>query len=264
VDADARISISNVSGSIVVSGWDRQEVHITGTLGRNVEDLRVEGSRGNLEIEVEYPRLSGLRNAGADLEIKVPHGCHLEASTVNADMDVSDLTGRVSLTTVNGNIGIQGRPNRLSVRSVSGDFVLAVDSPRVEISTVSGDLVISGACARLTLESVSGDIDVSAGPLEELKANTVSGDIEFRGHVAEDADLEFASQSGNVLFQVPEGLGAGFSIETFSGDIDSELGQRPERKSRYAPGKKLEFSVGSGRGSIDIATFSGDVEILAP
>ncbi len=264
VAADARISINNISGLVEVTGWDRKEVRITGWLDDEIEELRVEGDAQDLEIEVKYPRRSGSFHVDAELEIKVPAGCQLHASTVNADIDVTGLAGEVTLTTVNGDIDIEGSPKRLKLQSVSGDFALDIDSPRAEISTVSGDLDISGPCKRLRLESVSGDIDVTAGPLSELEANTVSGDIEFAGTLEEDADVELNSQSGTIVFYMPAGFGAEFSVNTFSGDIDSEFGDRPERKSRFVPGEELEFKVGSGQGSVDINTFSGDVDILKP
>ena len=39
--AAARIEIENVAGSIEVTGWDRNEVHIVGTLGDDVEGLDI-------------------------------------------------------------------------------------------------------------------------------------------------------------------------------------------------------------------------------
>ena len=41
IDANASISIENVAGSIEVSGWDRNEAHLTGELGNSVEDLQI-------------------------------------------------------------------------------------------------------------------------------------------------------------------------------------------------------------------------------
>ena len=40
-DATGEVVISNVAGTIDVRGWDRNEVKVTGTLGRGVERVDV-------------------------------------------------------------------------------------------------------------------------------------------------------------------------------------------------------------------------------
>ena len=44
VAADAVVTFEGVSGTVVVSGWDRAEVRVTGTLGRRIEKLEITGS----------------------------------------------------------------------------------------------------------------------------------------------------------------------------------------------------------------------------
>ena len=50
--SDGVVSISNVAGTIEVIGWSRNEVEVTGTLGRDVEELIFE--RDGDEIEIEH------------------------------------------------------------------------------------------------------------------------------------------------------------------------------------------------------------------
>ena len=52
-DADARIDISNVKGSITVSGWDEQKIAVTGTLGKGAKGLAIGGDTRHLTIKVE-------------------------------------------------------------------------------------------------------------------------------------------------------------------------------------------------------------------
>ena len=54
----------------------------------------------------------------------------------------------------------------------------------------------------------------------------------------------------------------GQTISTFSGNIDSAFGGTVERTSRYAPGKRSEFSTGGGGARVSIESFSGNVELL--
>ncbi|MET0230605.1 MAG: hypothetical protein ABW186_06715, partial [Rhodanobacteraceae bacterium] len=38
-DANARIDVSNIKGAVTVSGWDRNEVSISGSLGDGAKQL---------------------------------------------------------------------------------------------------------------------------------------------------------------------------------------------------------------------------------
>ena len=53
LDAHGRIEISNVSGEVKVTGWDKPEVHITGVLGEGAKPLKIEGDDHSLSIKVE-------------------------------------------------------------------------------------------------------------------------------------------------------------------------------------------------------------------
>ena len=79
--ADGRVLISNLSGSVMVTGWDREEISVEGTLGRGTERLDFEVSGDRARIKVIIPRRA--RNVeGSDLEIKVPRGSRVEVETV--------------------------------------------------------------------------------------------------------------------------------------------------------------------------------------
>src|SRR5687768_17786134 len=56
LDARGHVEIENVKGRIQVRTWDKNEVHIGGSLGKGVEKLVIDGDEGSLEIRVEYPR----------------------------------------------------------------------------------------------------------------------------------------------------------------------------------------------------------------
>lgn len=54
-DSDALIEIENLSGSVKVTGWDQNEVKVTGTLGDDTEGLSTSGEGSHIVIEVEIP-----------------------------------------------------------------------------------------------------------------------------------------------------------------------------------------------------------------
>jgi DUF4097 and DUF4098 domain-containing protein YvlB len=102
-DANGEVEISNVSGTIDVRGWDRNEVQVTGHLGDDVERLDVETSGGHTLVKVVLPR--GRNNDGeAVLEIKVPRMSSVEVSAVSADVSSKGVLGTQRLKSVSGEV----------------------------------------------------------------------------------------------------------------------------------------------------------------
>jgi hypothetical protein len=242
VAADAAITVSTISGSVRVSGSDRADVRITGTLGRGIEKLEVTGSGSRLEIRVVYPH--DCHDCGdANLEISVPAGSRPEVQTVSADIDVSGVKGEVR------------------IESVSGDVTLAT-SGDVRAKTVSSTLKVRGGGPRIEATSVSGDVQVTAGPLDDAELETVSGDIRVESELAPRARLEAHTVSGEVELRLPASTGATFEAESFSGSIRTELGSEAQTTSEHGPGHKLHFATGDGAARVYLKSFSGDVRIL--
>jgi hypothetical protein len=242
VAPDATITVSNISGRVKVTGWERAEVHIAGTLGRGIEKLDVTGSGSRLDIRVVYPRDCHDCD-GANLDISVPVASRPEVSTVSADIDAANLKGDVR------------------IESVSGDVTLAT-AGSVRAKTVSGDMKIHGGGPRLEATSVSGDVQVIAGPLDDAELETVSGDIRIESELAPKARLEAHTVSGEVELRLPAGAGADFEAESFSGSIRNELGPEATRASEHGSGHKLRFVTGDGAARVYLKSFSGDVRIL--
>lgn len=261
LDADGSVEITNIAGSVAVTGWDRQEVEITGTLGRNVEELSVEGSGRRVEIEVELPRRSR-SDSDAHLEIKVPRGASVEIETVSADITGLDLDGRFDAESVSGSIELEGRVRQAEVETVSGRIKLRAATEQLSAESVSGNIELTGLTGSVEADTVSGSLIIrQASAIRNLELETVSGRIDFLGDFAKGAKVDISSHSGSVLLELPSATSARFKIETFSGGIDNEFGPQAERIDRYSSGKKLEFSAGSGDAEVSIETFSGQVEL---
>lgn len=262
-DADAAIEIENIAGSLTITGWDRNEIKITGTLGDDVEELTVEGQRDRFEIGVEIPegRGFGKRDIDANLEIRVPSGSGLEIETVSASISVSGVNSWLELSSVSGNIEATGGITEAEIESVSGSIRLTGDNSVAEIESVSGNVELEGVGQAVDVSTVSGTISVKAREINRASFESVNGRIEFDGTLSSSARFSAECHASNVVLMLPAATGASFEISTFSGNIDSEFGGTVERTSRYAPGKRSEFSTGDGGARVSIETFSGNVEV---
>lgn len=267
VDADARIEISNVKGSVTVTAWDRAEVRITGTLGEGARGLTVDGGGDHLRIKVETPGDEGWFNWGSSnrmadttLDIKVPRDAELGIDTVSANVTVSGTAGSaLNADTVSGKLRIVSDAREVAIDSVSGAIDLSGKAQHADLETVSGDIRARGLGGTLELESVSGNIDVEAGEFNTFGADSVSGDINLRGKPAANARIRIESMSGDVRLTLPTDTSTRIHAETFSGSIRSDFGA--EADSGEGPGKSFDISVGSGGGQLHAETFSGDIEI---
>lgn len=261
-DSDALIEIENLSGSVTVTGWDKNEVKVTGILGDDTEGLSTSGEGSHIEIEVDIPerqRGRGRRDYESTLEIWAPVDSRLDVETVSASIDVTNMTGKLDLESVSGNVEVDGSPSAADVETVSGGIRISGSQTRVTAESVSGNVVLGGVAERVDVATVSGKIEVEAGQIDRGDFETVSGNITVEGSIGPGASLDFECHSGNVNLLIPADTSASFEVSSFSGEIRNDFGPEAKRTSKYAPGMWLEFSTGSASAEVSIETFSGNV-----
>ena len=260
---DGYVEIYNTSGSIEVSGWSKNSIEITGTLGDSVEELIVERDGNEVVIRVEVPN-GHWGDIDADLVIKVPQYSSLEVSGVSTDIEIKEVLGEQSLNSVSGDIETKGVADDVEADSVSGDVEIHGNGAagNFEGASVSGDVLVRGMSGSVDVESVSGDVDIIGGSYDKAYFETVNGDSTFHAELTQDGHLSMESVNGTVdiEFSVPV-TSARFDIETFNGSIRNCFGPEPERTSKYSPGLELSFTIGDGDARIDIETLNGSVNV---
>lgn len=260
--ADGHVDISNIAGSVTVNGWKRNEVEVTGTLGRNVEELIVERDGNKVIIKVKVPPKGG-RGIDSELHITVPQKSSIDIGSVSADIDVEGVSGEQDLHTVSGDVNTEYTGGDLSAESVSGDVEVSGDKSDgdVRASSVSGDVTLFRVSGEVRAESVSGDIVVDEGSFARTALETVTGEIVFRGELRKGGKLSAETVNGDVDVTFSGDVSARFDIDTFHGDIRNCFGPKAERTSKYTPGWELSFTEGDGDGRVEISTLNGGVDI---
>jgi DUF4097 and DUF4098 domain-containing protein YvlB len=258
--ADGRVEIENISGEVTVEGWSGDGVEITGTIESGVEELLISSGGDRLRIEVELEHR--VRNGGsAYLTVRIPSTASVEVETVSADITVDGVNGEVDVESVSGRVEVSGAPSSLEAASVSGNVRVTTSAGRSELESVSGNVVVRQSSGRLEVGAVSGDIEIEGGALEMLQAETVSGSIFCEVSPTDRGRFNLESMSGTIEMVIPESINADIEVETYSGSIRNTIGPEPSRVDKYAPGKELRFTAGSGGARISIESFSGSVKL---
>ena len=258
LSADGQLHVSNVSGTINVSNWSRDEVEITGMLGDGVDKLDVSGDKSRLEVLVRNPNKR--RDVGETvLRIKVPTNARLQLDGVSSDIFVTGVKGDVAATTVSGDVRLKLDASRVEVRTVSGDVDVQSPSKDSKLNTVSGDISAKGLSGKLALETVSGDADVAgSAPFTDLKLKSISGDLNIEGEFTSDARVSGETLSGDLRLRVPAPVSAAMTVNTFSGSFNNRISSAVATSGSKG---KREIKLGDGKARIDLSSFSGDVTI---
>ena len=260
--SDGDVHVSNISGSITINGWSRNEVEVIGELGRNVEELIFERDGDKITIKVKVPRNSG-RGIESDLEIQVPEGSSIDVSTVSADIEVEDVRGEQKLNSVSGDIDTEGGQSDITAGAVSGDIEVNGQREEAEtrVNSVSGDVTLFRVAGTVAAESVSGDVIVDEGSFDRVSLNTVNGEVLFHGQLRDGGKLKAETVNGSVDLEFADGVEGRFEVDTFNGNIDNCFGSKPERTSKYTPGWEWRHQDSDGDARIDVSTLNGDVTI---
>ncbi|MGB5296292.1 MAG: DUF4097 family beta strand repeat-containing protein [Thermoanaerobaculia bacterium] len=258
------VDIENLAGSVRINGWDREEIKVSGVLGDDTDGLDFSGSGDSFDIEVEIPDSYGRRHRDldSDLEIWLPAGSSVSVETVSASIRVSGVDGRLELESVSGEVSVDGAPTSVDVETVSGSIELSGSGTLAIAESVSGKIELSGVAGRVEAATVSGSVKVEASDIEQGEFEAVSGSVRFTGALSAGARLSAESHSGSVVLNLPADTSARFQVETFSGSINNGFGGgEAERTSRYGPGKRLDFTLGSGDAQVRVESFSGSVTL---
>ena len=271
VAADPRgeVDVSNVSGNIIISGWDRPEVSVTADLPSDSQRVKVITGRGHTRVCVSYGDSNGCNSTGwsgdtgsVRLQIQVPRQSQLDVSAVSADINSRSVSGAQRLQTVSGDINAELGSGDDEVNSVSGTVTLqgSGQDGTLHAASVSGDLRVMNVAGQLEARTVNGTLTAELTTARLVRLNTTSGDIELSARLASGATVETETVSGDQRLNVAAAAGYSYEAKSFSGDITNCFGQRSER-SQYGPGDRLEGTRGGGAGQVRIQSMSGDVHL---
>jgi DUF4097 and DUF4098 domain-containing protein YvlB len=279
---DGRVSISNISGDIVVTTGSGDEVSIEAV-------KRSRGGRGDLgSVHIEVEERGGrvdvqtthtARNdrVSVDYTVTVPASASLDVHSVSGSLKVTGVRGSVRAETVSGHVTTTDTPRLEHAKSVSGNVSLTGAAADGDLSagSVSGNVTARGLKARgLDLGSVSGDVTLGDVTCDRLSIKSVSGSVEYAGAIVRNGRYEINSHSGTVRLLLANPSGFELTANSFSGSIRSDLpltigGDSARRDRDSNRGRRrdvnsdhnMRATFGDGSATLTVRTFSGDIII---
>lgn len=255
------VELSLISGEIIVRQWARPEVQVRASLERGRIHAELTSSRVSLTV-----RSGRYRGGEGRFELQVPVGTRVFARGTSADIRISGVKAAVEARSTSGDIVVDGAADRISMESVSGDIVGRSLAGTVSASAVSGDVELDTVTGDCSSSTVSGDITLTRVVSRDVRVETVSGEVQYEGSIDKTGRYEFQTHSGNIAFGIPDGAGASLSLETFSGEIDSDFPVTIQPRALGTSGRRrgtqrLDTTVGGGGARIIAETFSGNITI---
>lgn len=161
-------------------------------------DIRIKGRIASLNAktasgDVEAERSDGearVRSASGDVTVRAVDG-KADVNTASGDVELGSIGGQVSVRTASGRVHVAEAAAGASIYTASGDQEIdAAVQGSLDLKSASGDVRVGirrGSRVYVDARSMSGDTTSelelegaetsSEGPLVELKAATMSGDI---------------------------------------------------------------------------------------
>jgi hypothetical protein len=258
LNRDAPFRIYSLAGTIKVTGWNRDSVHVRGTIPKG-DDYHMGGTPTGAKSFVENADERNPRDA--HLEIFVPAHAKLWIKTASGSVTVTTFSGGLDIYTVSGAISVTGNPDDLNAEAIDGNIQIS-GSPRfVRAKSASGRVQFSGTSDDATLSTVSGAVIVSSGKFDRARIESVTGPIQFSGSVALGGSTVFDTHSGTVDIAIPVGSGTDIEVVTIAGKIVNKLTSTIPRVGRYGRGGELNTTNGEGGAQLIAKSFKGNITL---
>ena len=255
---EGAIRISNMVGSVIVHGWDKDTVLVRGALAAG-DKLYMGGGYTGTKMFVESANERDPKPSR--LDVWVPAGVRLWVKTATASIDVSGVAGGLDLYAVSGAIEVNGNPSELNAEAIDGDIHITGSSPWVRAKSASGTITFQGSSSDAVFSTVSGPIRIGGGLFERSKVQTVTGEIGFAGRLDRSGVFEFDSHSGAIDIAIADKTAASFSVVNITGKITNLLSKTAPISGRFGRGEELMIDVGGGGAKVSLRTFKGPITL---
>jgi hypothetical protein len=202
---------------------------------------KLASSSGRIEVArvhgpVDVAQKSGRTNVraiGGDVRVLSKSGA-IDAEEIAGSLMAQAQSGKVGVDRVKGNVSLQAHSGSVKVEHVGGTLNARAHSGRVDALDIGGDAFVA---------THSGRVSVTA-PRGAVKMHSISGSARYQGQV--NGDVEIATTSGSIHFDVDPIKPFFMDAETVSGSIRSDLEPRRGEGPPPADAPRVRLRTVSG------------------
>jgi DUF4097 and DUF4098 domain-containing protein YvlB len=247
-----RITVTNMTGQILVRGWDKAQVHVVySVVSPHVEvDTEVIPPNGpadkiHFATHLLDPLVSG-KDQAADYSLDVPAGTNLEIRNPQGSVRIEKFQG-----------------DDTTVESVGGAILVVDFAGHLFVRSVGGNIYVIRASGRVEAYSITGDLHFVSPTTSRLRASTTSGRILFEGDFADGGDYSLSAYSGDMEILCPPSASFELFAKTVRGKLENEMPMTIQHRSAtpLSSANSLFGTHLTGKATVNLKSFSGTIRI---
>ena len=247
-----RVTITNMTGQILVRGWDKAQVHVVCTvMSPHVEVDSEVIPPSELPDKIHFathildPLVSG-KDQTADYSLEVPMG---------TDLEIRNPQGSVRIE--------KFQSDDTTVESVGGAILISDFSGHLFVRSIGGNIDVIRASGRIEAYSITGDLHFVSPVTSKLRGSTTSGRILFEGDFPVGGDYSLSAYSGDIDILCPRSASFELSAKTVRGKLENEMPMtiRHEPATPVSSANSLFGTHLAGKATLNLKSFSGAIRI---
>ena len=223
------------NGSITIAGADVTDCNLTATITARAiteEDAKELAERTTVKLEpfgdkltakIDKPTLLMNKSVSVSLDVQVPNRTHLELTTHNGSIRITDITDRLNATTHNG---------KVTAEQISGT---------TELHTHNGSVIC---------REISGDT--------QLKTHNGGIKVFYSEDAPSVCNISLITYNGGIELATPSNFSGEVEASTHNGSINTEL---PITVKGKVSRRKLTGTIGTGQGKLHLETHNGSIRL---
>lgn len=249
VTRGSRLEIENMLGNVEISTSPDNKLHLSARIegkGSTEEKARAAAEAAKINIETgpvirvhtDPPAGAAGWEVSIRLQVAVPAGLNISTTNRYGVITVNGLSAEsLSLETSSGEIEVDKFAGALKAKSNSGEIIL---------SEVGGNADIESSNGRITIRDPGGDV----------KAVNRNGGIDLDSNSPLNGQYVLRGDNGEIVFRLPGSSSLKIKAASRNGGISGLENIKSQPGSQSA-----ETSLGSGKGSADLETRNGHIDV---
>ena len=247
-----RITVTNMTGQILVRGWDKAQVHVAySVMSPHVEvDTEVVPPSGpadkiHFATHLLDPLVSG-KDQTADYSLDVPTGTCLEIRNPQGSVRIEKFQG-----------------DDASVESVGGAILVSDFTGHLFVRSIGGNIDVIRASGRVEAYSITGNLHFVSPTTSKLRGSTTSGRILFEGDFQDGGDYSLQDYSGDMEILCPSSASFELFAKTVRGKLQNEMPMTIQRRTAtpLSSANSLFGTHLTGKATVNLTSFSGTIHI---